>query len=237
MTNSAVNPQSYADRDYRMKATMLWNYEMIMGMANLKATGFAPFIYPNPAQQNVFINGAGPFTTVNADNNNTGYIFRKFVRNYAGQDRSDGDYSFPVMRLADVFLMYAEASNEVNGGPQPDAIDLVNKVRFRGNLPPLTAAMTADYAAFFKAIEQERIVELVGEGQRSFDLRRWRAIQRVWDPTGTNQGTQTKDTRNNNRDLFYRNASPLDYEKAYIFRIPPAERDQNPNLTQNTPWL
>jgi hypothetical protein len=234
--NSAVNPQSYADRDYRMKSTILWNYEMMMGMASLKPTGFAPFIYPNPGQQNVFIDGAGPYTTVNADNNNTGYIFRKFVRNYAGQDRSDGDYSFPIMRLADVYLMYAEASNEVNG-PQPDAIDLVNKVRHRGNLPPLDVAHTGSADAFFAAIEQERIVELIGEGQRSFDLRRWRAIQRVWDPTGTNQGTQTKDTRNNNRDVFYRNASQLDYQKAYIFRIPPGERDQNPNLTQNIPWL
>ena len=33
---------------------------------------------------------------------------RKFVRNYAGQGRSDGDYHMPVMRLADVYLMYAE---------------------------------------------------------------------------------------------------------------------------------
>jgi starch-binding outer membrane protein, SusD/RagB family len=236
MLNSAVNPQSYADRDYRMKSTILWNYEVMMGMASLKSTGFAPFIYPNPGQQNVYIDGAGPYTTVNADNNNTGYIFRKFVRNYAGQDRSDGDYSFPVMRLADVYLMYAEASNEVSG-PQPDAIDLVNKVRHRGNLPPLDGAHTASADAFFAAIEQERVVELVGEGQRSFDLRRWRAIQRAWDPDGTNQGTQTKDTRNNNRDLFYRNASELDYQKAYIFRIPPGERDKNPNLTQNAPWL
>jgi uncharacterized protein YkwD len=132
--------------------------------------------------------------------------------------------------------MFAEASNEVSG-PTTEAIDLVNKVRFRGNLPPLASDKTADADAFFKAIEQERIVELVGEGQRPFDLRRWRAIQRVWDPTGTNVGTQTKDTRNVNREVYYRNATELNYQQAYIFRIPPGERDQNPNLTQNTPWL
>lgn len=40
---------------------------------------------------------------------------RKFVRNYAGQGRSDGDYHMPVMRLADVYLMYAEAANEAYG--------------------------------------------------------------------------------------------------------------------------
>lgn len=232
--NAALNPQSYADRDYRMKATMLWNHEMIIGLSALKSTGFAPFIYQNTTQA-IKINGV-PYVTYNLENLNTGYAFRKFVRNYGGADRSDGDYTWPVMRLADVFLMYAEASNEVNG-PQADAIDLVNKVRFRGNLPPLAPEKTADAAAFFNAIEQERIVELVGEGHRAFDIRRWRAIQRVWDPTGTNIGTQTRDTRNVNREVYYRNAVELNYQQAYIFRIPPGERDQNPNLTQNTPWL
>lgn len=43
--NSAVNPNSYANRDYRMKATMLWDYEMIIGLNSLKSTGFSPFIY------------------------------------------------------------------------------------------------------------------------------------------------------------------------------------------------
>jgi hypothetical protein len=75
----------------------------------------------------------------------------------------------------------AEATNEING-PQADAIDLLNKIRRRGNLPALKAEKTADKVTFFAAIEQERIVELFGEGQRGFDLRRWRAIERVWNP-------------------------------------------------------
>ena len=41
---------------------------------------------------------------INADGDQTGYIMRKFVRNYAGQGRSDGDYHMPVMRLADVLF-------------------------------------------------------------------------------------------------------------------------------------
>jgi starch-binding outer membrane protein, SusD/RagB family len=140
-----------------------------------------------------------------------------------------------VMRLADVYLMYAEATNEING-PQGDAIDLVNKVRRRGNLPPLGGAKIAGKAAFFDAIEQERIVELMAEGQRSFDLRRWRALERVWGiPNGN--GVQTKDTWGANRDIYYRNTSVRTYQQNYIFKIPPGERDRNPNLTQNTPWL
>jgi hypothetical protein len=209
---------------------------MILGSSGLKSTGFSPFIYGNNAQSIKINSPTANFVTVNADNNQTGYLFRKFIRNYVGQDRSDGDFSWPVMRLADVYLMYAEATNEVSG-PQPDAIALVNKIRFRGNLPPLTGAKTADYASFFSAIEQERIVELVAEGQRSFDLRRWRALERAWDPTGTNVGTDTRDTKNNNSLIYFRNATPLTYQQCYIFKIPPGERDKNPNLTQNTPWL
>ena len=43
--NSAVNPNSYAGRDYRMKATIQWDYEMSIGMVSLESTGFVPFIY------------------------------------------------------------------------------------------------------------------------------------------------------------------------------------------------
>jgi hypothetical protein len=230
--NSAVNPASYTNRDYRMKSTIQWDYEMSVGMASLQSTGFVPFIYQTWAG-NVTINGVN-YITYNTDGCNSGYVFRKFVRNYAGQGRSDGDYAWPVIRLADVFLMYAEATNEVSG-PQADAIDLVNRIRRRGNLPPLAAVKTASKQAFFDAIEQERIVELIAEGQRGFDLRRWRAIERVWGPPG-NSGTWRIDTWGANQQRYYQNASDREYQQNYIFRIPPGERDKNPNLTQNIPW-
>lgn len=230
--NSAVNPKSYADRDYRMKSTIEWDYEMSIGMTSLKSTGFAPFIYKTWAA-NVTIGGVN-YLTYNTDGTNSGYVFRKFVRDYAGQGRSDGDYAWPVVRLADVYLMYAEATNAVYG-PQPDAISLVNKIRHRGNLPELTPGKTASPENFFDAIEQERIVELVGEGQRAFDLRRWRAIERVWGPPGS-PGLWRIDTWGANQTRYYQNTSDRTYQQNYIFRIPPAERDRNHNLTQNIPW-
>ena len=138
------------------------------------------------------------------------------------------------MRLADVYLMYAEATNEVSG-PQADAIEAVNKVRRRGNLPALAASKIASYQAFFDAIEQERIVELIGEGQRGFDLRRWRAIERVWGPPGS-PGVWRIDTWGANQQRYYQNTTERTYPQNYIFRIPPGERDRNPNLTQNIPW-
>src|SRR5690554_2285785 len=168
---AAVHSEGHHDREYRMKSSIMWDYEMSMGMISLQETGFVPFIYQT-WNQPVEIDGER-YISYNTDGTNSGYVFRKFLRNYAGQGRSDGDYNFPVMRLADVYLMYAEATNEVNG-PQADAIDLVNRIRHRGNLPPLSPEKTASKDEFFKAIEQERVIELLGEGHRGFDLRRWR---------------------------------------------------------------
>ncbi|MFL5740161.1 MAG: RagB/SusD family nutrient uptake outer membrane protein [Flavisolibacter sp.] len=230
--NSAVNPQSYANRDYRMKSTIQWDYEMSLGLSSLQSTGMVPFIYQSWAIP-VTINGVR-YLTYNTDGTNSGYVFRKFVRNYPGQGRSDGDYAWPVMRLADVYLMYAEATNFVSG-PQADAIALVNSIRHRGNLPPLAASKTASQQAFFDAIEQERIVELVAEGQRSFDLRRWRAIERVWGPPGS-AGVWRIDTWGAQPSRYFQNTSQLEYQQDYIFKIPQSERDKNPNLTQNIPW-
>lgn len=231
--NSAVNPNSYANRDYRMKASIQWDYEMSIGLTSLKSTGYTPFIYQSWAS-NVTINGVN-YISYNTDGSNSGYVFRKFVRNYEGLGRSEGDFAWPVMRLADVYLMYAEATNEING-PQEDAVTLLNIVRRRGNLPALKADKTASKQAFFDAIEQERIVELVAEGQRGFDLRRWRAIERVWGAPGS-AGVWRIDTWGSNQSRYYQNTSERTYQQNYIFRIPPGERDRNPNLTQNIPWL
>ncbi len=233
--NSAVNPASYANRDYRMKASIMWDFEVSIGFSGLKSTGWVPYVYQIWTQP-IVINGV-TYTTYGSDNttNNSGYVFRKFVRNTPGLARNDGDYTYPIMRLADVYLMYAEATNATIG-PQADAINLLNKIRRRGNLPALKADKYANSIVFFNAIEQERIIELVGEGQRSFDLRRWRAIERVWGAPGS-AGVWRIDTYGVNKQRFFQNTIEREYQQDYIFRIPPGERDRNPNLTQNTPWL
>jgi hypothetical protein len=216
-----------------MKSTIMWDYEMIVGLNSLKSTGMVPYIYKT-WNAPITIGGV-QYTTYNTDGTNSGYVFRKFVRNYAGQGRADGDYNFPVMRLADVFLMYAEATNFLSG-PQADAIALVNRIRRRGNLPALKADKTANADAFFAAIEQERIVELIAEGHRGFDIRRWRAQERIWGaPYGI--GVWRIDTHGAEMQRYFQNTDERAYQQNYIFRIPPGERDRNPNLTQNTPWL
>ncbi|MGV3504027.1 MAG: RagB/SusD family nutrient uptake outer membrane protein [Adhaeribacter sp.] len=80
----------------------------------------------------------------------------------------DADNNWPVLRYADVLLLYAEALNEINQGPTQEAYDLVNAIRRRGDLDPLPSGM--NQAAFFAALQQERRVELAFEGHRWFDL-------------------------------------------------------------------
>lgn len=233
--NSALNPASYANRDYRMKATLVWDYERMTGIDNSgQVTGDVVFVHKQNGSTVTI--GGQTYNTCRYDSNTHGYLFRKFVRNYGGALRDEGDMNWPVMRLADVFLMYAEADNEVNG-PQATAIGLVNRIRQRGNLPPLAAAKTATKDDFFKAIEQERFVELMAEGKRSFDLRRWRMVESAWGVSVGCSGVYVKDTHGSNIQGWFINPTARDLERAYIFKIPQSELDRNAKLTQNRPWL
>lgn len=231
--NSYLNPDSYRNRDYRMKASILWEYEVMEGFNNLSSTGLHKYSYKNLTGKNV---GGSGLDAINADNDESGVIMRKFVRNYPGLGASEGNFDFPIMRLADVYLMYAEAINEVNGGPDDLAIELVNKIRHRGNLPPLGTAKYSSKQNFFDAIIQERIVELFGEGQRAFDLRRWRLVGNIaGSPMGN--GLSYFDTWGTRTARMLHQADNITYKRAYIFQIPPREIDRNPYLIQTPCWL
>ncbi|RRN76816.1 RagB/SusD family nutrient uptake outer membrane protein [Pseudoxanthomonas sp. SGD-10] len=235
LPNSALNPQTYLGRDYRMKATILWNGEVIQRLAGLSAEGLIPYHHGKQGNQ-----PAGSPVPRYIDYNggtNSGYLFRKFVRNYPGQGREQGDMTWPVIRLADVYLMYAEAANEDPARTYvDDAVTYVNKVRARGNLPGLKPEKYANRDAFFDAIEQERIVELVLEGHRAFDIRRWRKIEEIWGPPN-GPGKFTTNTWGNNVTVYFQNKNERAYQQCYIFKIPQSEMVRNPKLRQNAPYL
>lgn len=88
-------------------------------------------------------------------------------------------YNWAVIRFSDVLLMYAEAVNEINNGPTPEAIAAFEEVRkrgYRGNTG-LIGVTPATKAAFFNAIVNERFLEFGHEGIRKYDLLRWNLLE------------------------------------------------------------
>ncbi|MEL0652579.1 RagB/SusD family nutrient uptake outer membrane protein [Algibacter sp. TI.3.09] len=84
--------------------------------------------------------------------------------------RGDHPENFIVFRLADIYLMAAEAENELNG--PTNAYDYVNKVRERAFEPDQPwSGLTQD--SFREAMYDERKFELCAEGHRRMDLIRW----------------------------------------------------------------
>jgi hypothetical protein len=85
--------------------------------------------------------------------------------------------NWPLLRFSDILLMFAEADNELKGGPSAAAIAALNEVRTRayGNAA-LIGTPPADHDNFFNAIVKERSLEFGGEGIRKFDLIRWNLL-------------------------------------------------------------
>ena len=83
-----------------------------------------------------------------------------------------------LLRYSDILLMFAEAENELNGGPTQEAIDAFTQVRERAFSPDedKMPAIPTDYPGFFNAIVQERSWEFGGECIRKFDLIRWNLL-------------------------------------------------------------
>ena len=80
-----------------------------------------------------------------------------------------------LMRYAEILLMYAEAAAELDGGSTSDplAMDAINRIRMRAQLPEYDGSVTLDQ------VRQERMVELAFEGFRWFDIVRWNIADKV----------------------------------------------------------
>ncbi len=87
-------------------------------------------------------------------------------------------YNWPLIRFADVLLMFAEADNEIKGAPSAEAkaaFEEVRKRAFKGNETAI-GTTPSDKAGFFDAIVNERYLEFGGEGIRKYDLIRWNLL-------------------------------------------------------------
>lgn len=105
----------------------------------------------------------------------------KYLHNYANEPFKD----YPVFRLAEFYLNFAEAANEFYGpdgvvpGTSLTAISALNIIRERGGLLPL---VTNDKDILRTELKRERAVELFAEGHRNFDLRRWKEAEVIGGP-------------------------------------------------------
>lgn len=87
-------------------------------------------------------------------------------------------FNWSLIRMSDVLLMFAEAVNEINGGPNAEAIAAFEEVRKRaygGNVGAIGVTPTSK-DGFFNAIVNERYLEFAGEGIRKYDLIRWNLL-------------------------------------------------------------
>lgn len=118
-------------------------------------------------------NAAGSYT-------NTGYYCNKYWNGKRGDKDTSHPHLDPLVRLADLYLMYAEAVNEAYGpnGKAGDcpltAVEAINLVRARVGMPAVQSRFTSDTDTFRKRIQNERNVELAFEGHHYYyDTRRW----------------------------------------------------------------
>lgn len=123
----------------------------------------------------------------------TGYFAKKLVNwNFIiqdGQSLSIEEYPWPIMRLADLYLLYAEALNEVNG-PGAEVYSWLNLVRERAGLKSVEESWSTwskqpdkytTKEGLREIIHRERLIEMAFEGHRYWDLRRWKKAADAFD--------------------------------------------------------
>ncbi|HCB89840.1 MAG TPA: RagB/SusD family nutrient uptake outer membrane protein [Porphyromonadaceae bacterium] len=154
-------------------------------------------------------------------------------------------FPYPILRLSDLYLMYAEAYNEYNG-PSPEAYTYLNKIRTTGGLKPIeevwsdanivkTPGKHLTKEGLRDIIHRERIIELSFEGHKYFDVLRWKEADRYflspmkgWNTTGVDPAQ------------FYvlMTLQPRVWQtpRDYLMPIPLSDINRNPNLIQNPGW-
>lgn len=140
----------------------------------------------------------------------TGYHTKKLVnykRVLTQSSNTEGacTYPFPIIRLADLYLMYAEALNETMSAPNAEVYEYIQYVRDKVGLDKETGSLVKTWERYSKnpnkpktqagmreIIHNERMIELAFEGQRFYDLRRWKKCMdyfnrpiRGWNIQGT----------------------------------------------------
>jgi len=176
----------------------------------------------------------------------TGYWPKKVVhyQNIIGEGQvyTVQPYPWPVMRLGNLYLLYAEALNEANG-PSEEALQYVDKVRERAGIPSVEDAWTnhsrdpqkfTTQVGLRDIIHRERLIELAFECQRFWDLRRWKEAAKELNTPITGWDIDQADAAS-----YYRERVVYNQQfntRDYFWPISEAELLRNSNLIQNPGW-
>ena len=208
----------WANRDVRLYETVLVNGDVYQGRT-------AELWIGGRERQNANFKGTA-----------TGFGLRKFLLERNNASSIGSVVHWPYLRLAEIYLSYAEAANEVNGGPTAEAYAAVNRVRSRAGLDDLPTGMSQQ--EFRETVFQERALEFGYEEVRWFDIIRWKRedlftqMLHGVNTTHNGDGTFTYEVFELPPRYWQGEWSP----KWYLSAFPPDEINKNYGLVQNPGW-
>lgn len=238
--NEARIEAAYAHRDPRLAYNVVTPYANFEGVnSNSTAAGMYTYRFPvtgkyyfDQAAAEPHLNSGLPSTYYTSGSCNAQAEFKYIHRKFIGEGldymrREQNPVDEPIMRYADVLLMWAEALVEMNDLQGAKA--KVEEVRNRVHIPTMAASF-ADQITARNYVRDERRRELVGEGVNFFDEMRWKTLkttkfdqkvaQNAWGGTESTGGTT--------------------YEwigdQWYSWPVPKAETELNKNLTPTPGW-
>lgn len=255
----------YAEREPRFYACVAFNGSYWWNANPEKTNKYMQVFYWRGT--NTVSSSDGTTTTETNGYDNTGYYLRtgigckKWVHPSDWRSvRDAADYSHivqkwePAIRYADILLMYAEALNELTGSYTVASWDGsktynvsrdinemkrgIRPVRCRAGVPDYTMAEYGDQSALRDKIKRERMIELMGEGKRYYDLRRWMdaPIEESKPVYGCNVLMTNKQQDDFQRIVPIYSLPTVFSDKMYFWPISTDELKRNSNLVQNPGW-
>lgn len=176
--------EPFKNRDPRMRQTILGDGDTWFGTGGIT---FNMTFHPDSNTCTRYTPSVAKITNLevtNAFSSYSGYLLKKYLDPADLVLNTQSELAFMLIRYAEVLLTYAEARIELN---QIDAsvLNAINLVRARGygvavgQVSLYPAVTTTSQAALREIVRRERKVELVGEGLRLFDIRRWKIAEKV----------------------------------------------------------
>lgn len=149
-------------------------------------------------------------------------------------------YPFPIIRLAELYLGYAEAYANYYGKLDGKGKEYFNQIRKRAGLKGIEVTHpNATPEELIEAVRREKTVEFMFEGQMFWDYRRWKIAQKEW--SGMEEGMPALNVYGTTAEEFNREvkASMMPFifkPEGYLYPIQQEYLNKNPKLVQNPKW-